>query len=74
MPGHGRVTVLAKARSQTRANLKAWRAHIKRAVERNVDVGDTVKSFDAKPFMHPSNAAEPNPGNASRTFLEVDRV
>jgi len=32
-----------------------------------------VKSFDARPFLHLSNAAEPNPRNASCTYLEVER-
>lgn len=73
VPGHGRVTDLATARSQTRAYLDALRAHMKRAVEQGVDVGEAVKSFDARPFLQLSSAAELNPGNASRTFLEVER-
>lgn len=73
VPGHGRITDLAAARSQTRAYLAALRAHMARAVEQGVDVSEAVKSFDAKPFLHLSNAAELNPGNASRTFLEVER-
>jgi glyoxylase-like metal-dependent hydrolase (beta-lactamase superfamily II) len=73
VPGHGAVTDLAKARSQTRAYLEALRAHMKRAVEQGTDVGEAVKSFDAKPFLQLSNAAELNPGNASRTYLEVER-
>lgn len=73
VPGHGGVTDLAAARSQTRAYLVALRAHMKRAVEEGVDLSEAVKSFDAKPFLHLSNAAELNPGNASRTYLEVER-
>lgn len=73
VPGHGRVTDLAEARSQTRAYLEALRAHMKRAVEQGVDVSEAVKSFDARPFLHLSNAAELNPGTASRTYLEVER-
>lgn len=73
VPGHGGVTDLAAARSQTRAYLVALRAHMKRAVEEGVDISDAVKSFDAKPFLYLSNAAELNPGNASRTYLEVER-
>ena len=73
VPGHGGVTDLAAARSQTRAYLMALRAHMKRAVEEGVDLSEAVKSFDAKPFLHLSNAAELNPGNASRTYLEVER-
>jgi hypothetical protein len=32
-----------------------------------------VKSFDAQPFMRLLNAAELMPGNASRTYLELER-
>jgi hypothetical protein len=67
------VTDLATARAQTRAYLQALRAHMKRAVEQGIDVSDAVKSFNAAPFLHLSNAAELNPGNASRTYLEVER-
>lgn len=73
VPGHGRVTDLAAARGHTRAYLEALRAHMKRSVEQGIDIGEAVKSFDAKPFLHLSNAAELNPGNASRTYLEVER-
>lgn len=46
-----------------------------------LDLGGTVfefrhrggDPFDAKRFLHLSNAAELNPGNASRTYLEVER-
>ena len=73
VPGHGRVTDLVAARGHTRAYLEALRAHMKRAVEQGIDISEAVKSFDAKPFLHLSNAAELNPGNASRTYLEVER-
>lgn len=45
------------------------------AVRRRVSLpaGSQSWSFDAKPFLHLSNAAELNPGNASRTYLEVER-
>ena len=73
VPGHGRVTDLATARAQTRAYLEALRAHMKRAVEQGTDVSEAVKSFNLTPFLHLSNAGELNPGNASRTYLEVER-
>ena len=73
VPGHGRVTDLLTARAQTRAYLEALRAHMKRAVEEGIDVSDAVKSFNVAPFLHLSNAGELNPGNASRTYLEVER-
>jgi glyoxylase-like metal-dependent hydrolase (beta-lactamase superfamily II) len=73
VPGHGRVTDLATAREQTRAYLVALRAHMKHAVDQGVDISEAVKSFDLKPFLYLSNAADLNPGNASRAFLEVER-
>ena len=73
VPGHGRVTDLVAARGHTRAYLEALRAHMKLAVEQGTDISDAVKSFDAKPFLTLPNAAELNPGNASRTYLEVER-
>lgn len=73
VPGHGRVTDLAAARSQTRDYLAALRAHMKRAVEQGADISEAVKSFDLRRFLHLANAAELHPGNASRTYLEVER-
>ena len=73
VPGHGRVTDLATARSDTRAYLVALRAHMKRAVDEGTDLSAAVRSFDAGPFLHLGNAAELMPGNASRTYLELER-
>lgn len=73
VPGHGRVTNIATARSQTRDYLHAMRVHMQRAVEQGVDIGDAVKTFDARPFLRLTNATELNPGNANRTYLEVER-
>jgi len=53
--------------------LDALRVPMKLAVERGTDVSEAVESFDARPFLHLSNAAEQNPGNASRTYLDVER-
>jgi glyoxylase-like metal-dependent hydrolase (beta-lactamase superfamily II) len=73
VPGHGQLTDLAIARSQTYAYLQALRSHMQRAVEQGVDISDAVRSFDARPFLHMVNAAELNPANANRTYLEVER-
>ena len=73
VPGHGRVTNLATAKTDTQAVLLALRAHMKRAVDDGTDVSAAVKSFDAAPFMRLLNAAELMPGNASRTYLEIER-
>jgi glyoxylase-like metal-dependent hydrolase (beta-lactamase superfamily II) len=73
VPGHGQVTDLATARRQTRDYLQALRAHLRRAVEQGADISDAVKSFDLGPFRHLANAAELHPGNASRTYLEIER-
>ncbi len=73
VPGHGGVTTLAIAQAQTRDYLLALRAHMKKAVDDGQDMSAAVKSFDAKPYMRLLNAAELMPGNASRTYLELER-
>jgi glyoxylase-like metal-dependent hydrolase (beta-lactamase superfamily II) len=73
VPGHGKVTDLATARADTQAYLLALRAHMKQAVDDGVDLSAAVKSFDARPFLRLQNAAELMPGNASRTYLELER-
>jgi glyoxylase-like metal-dependent hydrolase (beta-lactamase superfamily II) len=73
VPGHGKVTDLATARADTQAYLLALRAHMKQAVDDDVDLSAAVKSFDARPFLRLQNAAELMPGNASRTYLELER-
>ena len=73
VPGHGKVTDLATARAQTRDYLNALRAHMKRAVEKDIDISEAVKTFDGRPYLNLLNASELMPGNASRTYLEVER-
>lgn len=73
VPGHGSVTTVATAQADTRAYLLALRAHMKKAVDDGVDVSAAVRSFDAAPFARLLNAAELMPGNASRTYLELER-
>jgi glyoxylase-like metal-dependent hydrolase (beta-lactamase superfamily II) len=73
VPGHGKVTDLATARADTQAYLLALRAHMKQAVDDGVDLSAAVKSFDARPFLRLQNAVELMPGNASRTYLELER-
>jgi len=73
VPGHGSVTTLATARQQTRDYLLALRAHMKKAVDDGVDVSAAVRAFDGARWMGLLNAAELAPGNANRTYLEVER-
>jgi glyoxylase-like metal-dependent hydrolase (beta-lactamase superfamily II) len=73
VPGHGQVSDLARAQADTRNYLKALRNHMKKAVEDGTDIGAAIRSFDAAPFMRLLNAAELHPGNASRTYLELER-
>ena len=73
VPGHGSVTNVATAQADTQALLLALRAHMKKAVDDGVDISAAVKSFDATPFVRLLNAAELLPGNASRTYLELER-
>ncbi|MDO8251558.1 MAG: MBL fold metallo-hydrolase [Rhodoferax sp.] len=73
VPGHGRVTDLATAQADTRDYLVALRTHMKQAVDDGLDMGSAVKTFDARPYLRLLNAAELMPGNASRTYLELER-
>jgi glyoxylase-like metal-dependent hydrolase (beta-lactamase superfamily II) len=73
VPGHGAVTTVATAKADTQGYLLALRAHMKKAVDDGTDVSAAVKSFNAVPFMRLLNAAELMPGNASRTYLELER-
>jgi glyoxylase-like metal-dependent hydrolase (beta-lactamase superfamily II) len=73
VPGHGSVTNVATAKADSQALLMALRAHMKKAVDDGTDVSAAVKSFNAAPFMRLLNAAELMPGNASRTYLELER-
>jgi glyoxylase-like metal-dependent hydrolase (beta-lactamase superfamily II) len=73
VPGHGSVTDVATAKADTQAYLLALRAHMGPAVKDMTDVSEAVKSFDGRPFARLLNAAELMPGNASRTYLEMER-
>lgn len=73
VPGHGKVTNIATAKADTQAYLLALRAHMKKAVDDGTDISVAARNFNAKPFMHLGNAAELMPGNASRTYLELER-
>lgn len=72
VPGHGQVCDLPLAQAQTRDYLKTLRAHMKQAVDAGQDISAAIKAFDAKPWMGLLNAAELHPGNASRTYLELE--
>lgn len=73
VPGHGKLTDLATAQSQTRDLLLALRAHMKKAVDDGVDISMAVKSFDAKPFSGLKHAEVWLPQLANQTYLEVER-
>lgn len=73
VPGHGEVCDLPKAQTQTRDYLQALRVHMKKAVDNGDDIGAAIKGFDAKPWLGLLNATELHPGNASRTYLELER-
>ena len=61
------------AGTMTRDYLSALRTHMKKAVENGDDIGAAIRSFDAKPWAGLLNAADLHPGNASRTYLELER-
>lgn len=73
VPGHGDVCDLPKAQAQTRNYLQALRTHMKKAVDDSTEISAAIKTFDAQPWMHLLNAADLHPGNASRTYLELER-
>jgi glyoxylase-like metal-dependent hydrolase (beta-lactamase superfamily II) len=73
VPGHGRVTDLATAQADTRDYLMALRTHMKKAVDDGQDISAAAKAFNARPWMRLMNAADLMPGNASRTYLELER-
>lgn len=73
VPGHGSVCNVATAQADSQAYLLALRAHMKKAVDDGVDVSEAVKSFNTAPYLRLLNAAELMPGNASRTYLEIER-
>lgn len=73
VPGHGEVCDLATAQAHTRDYLVALRAHMKKAVDDGAEISAAIKAFDAQPWMGLLNAAQLHPGNASRTYLELER-
>ena len=73
IPGHGRATTVAAARSQTRDYLAAMRAHMKRAVDNGTDLEEAVRTFDTLPYVDLRNATELMPANSNRVYLEVER-
>jgi hypothetical protein len=73
VPGHGDLCELPLAQAQTRDYLQALRTHMKQAMEKGEDISTAIKRFDAKPWMGLLNAADLHPGNASRTYLELER-
>jgi glyoxylase-like metal-dependent hydrolase (beta-lactamase superfamily II) len=73
VPGHGRVTDLATARTQTRDYLVALRGQMKRAVDEGTDPSTAARGFDSTRWQHLRNADELLLGNASRVYLEVER-
>jgi glyoxylase-like metal-dependent hydrolase (beta-lactamase superfamily II) len=73
VPGHGDVSDLARAQRDTRDYLRDLRAHMKKAVENGADISAAIKAFDVQPYLRLLNAAELHPGNASRTYLELER-
>lgn len=77
VPGHGRVTTVAGAQASTRDYLVALRSYMKKAVEDGVDVSAASKAFNALPesarFMRLRHGPDLMPGNASWTYIEVER-
>ncbi len=73
VPGHGRVTDLATAQSETRDLLRALRDHMGKAVEAGTDLSAAVTSFNATPFKELKHADVWIPQLANRTYLEMEQ-
>ncbi len=73
VPGHGNVCALPQAQAQTRDYLQALRTHMQKAVDNGDDISAAIQAFDAQPWMGLLNAADLHPGNANRTYLELER-
>jgi glyoxylase-like metal-dependent hydrolase (beta-lactamase superfamily II) len=73
VPGHGKVTSLTTAQSQTRDLLMALREHVKKSIDGDGDMNLAVKSFNAKPFAHLKHAEVWIPQLVNATYLEVER-
>jgi hypothetical protein len=73
VPGHGQVCDLARARADTGSYLRALRSHMAKAVNNMVGLSAAIQSFDVSPYLRLRNAADLHPGNASRTYLELER-
>ena len=77
VPGHGSITSVAGAQASTRDYLVALRAYMKKAVDSGVDVSTASQAFNALPesarFLRLRHGPDLMPGNASWTYLEVER-
>jgi glyoxylase-like metal-dependent hydrolase (beta-lactamase superfamily II) len=73
VPGHGQISDLARAQADTGNYLRALRTHMAKAVHEMTGLSAAIQSFDATPYLHLQNATDLHPGNASRTYLEIER-
>ncbi len=77
VPGHGNVTTVAGAQASTRDYLVALRNYMKKAVDAGVDVSTATAAFNALPesarFQRLRHGPDLMPGNASWTYIEVER-
>ncbi|HBU21303.1 MBL fold metallo-hydrolase, partial [Hydrogenophaga sp.] len=73
VPGHGSVTTLAKAQTDTGHLLKALRAHMGKAVAAGTDMSSAIKSFDAAPYKHLKHVEVWLPQIANLTYLEMEQ-
>lgn len=72
VPGHGKVSNLAKAKRDSKDYLVLLRGHMKTALDKGLDLQSAINSLDQSRFKHLLNYDSLKGGNASRTYLEME--
>lgn len=72
VPGHGNVTTIDEAASDTRDYLRLLRTHMKQAVDKGTEIQDAIRTLDDRAFARLLNFSELRGGNASRAYLEAE--
>ncbi|KPK54070.1 MAG: hypothetical protein AMJ84_01385 [Acidithiobacillales bacterium SM23_46] len=71
VPGHGKLTDIAKAKRETRDYLVLLRESARKAVDNLADLNDFVNKLDQSKFKHLANFEELARRNANMTYVEM---